>query len=136
MQQLTEETALAQHGGRVTRHRLATETTDRYGRPVRRIAERLTIEARPLIWNIHPGQKPQQYYLPRQESLAAAIARALGLGAWRLILGFVSMVFLFISLIASSVIGYQLSGQTGAGALWGIGAWALGLMLWSLLPRR
>ena len=136
MSRNSEDSALANAGGRVTRERIATETIDVYGRPTRRIAERLTIEPRPLIWNIHPPGARPQLYVPRRERLLPAVARAWGRGLLTFVFGIIAGIFLLTSLVACSVIGWELSGRNGYGALYGIGVWALALMLWALIPRR
>ncbi len=127
--------ALASGNLRLTRERIATESLDQYGRPIRRLAERLVVES-----DDRGGYRvvvaPSAYRsLPTPRNVFSRAAGILLARLYGCLLGLITAALVLLSLPLAIVAGYEWSGRTAVGGLLGIGVWALALAVLAFGPR-
>lgn len=126
--------ALANGSIRLTRERMATETLDAYGRPTRRLAERLVVES--VLPRSGIVVAPSAFRsLPQRRHAISDSASKLLSQCYGCLLSLMAIAMAMLALPLAMVAGYVWSGRTAGGGLIGFGVWALALAMLTLGPR-
>ncbi len=126
--------ALASGNLRLTRERIATESLDQYGRPFRRLAERLVVESDDRGYRVVVAPSAFRS-LPSPGNVVSRSASRVLARCYGCLLSLITTAIALLALPLAIVAGYVWSGRTAGGGVVGIGVWALALAVLALGPR-